>query len=122
MTREEMTRCLVLAIGPDACFERAMQEWWFSLRQNGGFRLTTTGMQVLADQLELEFWEFPIKAEDLDSRTLIALDRHLAAPYYVHYDGRRRPDKIVFFGSSDATTAYLYDNLKIFAQGVPGRS
>lgn len=114
-----MTAILVAALGDDYTGD-CSHTWWYNKRGTGGFRLTDTGLQVLRDKLALEFYEFPIKTTDLDSKTLITLDKHLDSPYYVCYNRRRQPEKILFFGSMDATVAYLYDDLRLFAQNALG--
>lgn len=121
MTRSQMTAVLVAALENRYTVELAEDTWWYNKRANGGFRLTDSGLNVLINDLQLKFYEFPIKTEDLDSRTLVTLDKHLANPYYVYYNRKRQPEKIIFFGSMDATTAYLYDDLKLFARSVLGR-
>jgi len=117
-TKREVTEALVQALDKNYPVDLAMSNWWYNRRENGGLRLTDTGAAVLKGTLELEHYEFKIKPEDLDSKTLIALDRNLTNPYYIGYTGRK-PSWIIFFGSKDATMAYLYDDLKLFARNMP---
>ena len=122
LARLELTRRLVDELDGDMALETAMADWWYSKRETGGFRLTDKGAQALAVDLGLKFYEFVIKPQDLDSKTLLALDRHLAMPYYIVYTGRQRqPSKVVFFGGRDATLAMLYDDIQVFARSAPGR-
>ena len=56
--------------------ESARISWWYNVRPTGGLRLTHTGFQTLADDLDLEFYEYkiidPIK---FNQNTILALDR-----------------------------------------------
>lgn len=118
-TKREITETLISAIEGGYDIDFAMTSWWFNRRLNGGFRLTDLGSHILTSTLGLQHYDMKITAEDLDSKTLIALDRNIENPYYIMYAGRK-PIWIIFFGSKDATMAYLYDNLKLFAKSSPG--
>lgn len=96
-----------------------MSSWWYNKRETGGLRLTDRGVYILLEVLDLEHFELKIKNNDLDSRTLIELDKNLSGPYYIRYDGRKSTS-LVMFSSRDATMAILYDDLRLFARNLPG--
>lgn len=96
-----------------------MSLWWYNKRDSGGFRLTDRGLSALMEGLELEHFELKLKDKDLDSRTLIELDKNLSGPYYIQYT-KTKPTSLVMFSSRDATMAILYDDLKLFAKNLPG--
>jgi hypothetical protein len=92
----------------------AMSAWWFNIRRHGGMRLTSTGYQTLADELELEHYAYAIDNPLLfDKHLILKLDRKMQMPYYIHAV-KGIPKKIVFFGSKEAVMVNLYGNLKQF--------
>lgn len=116
-----MTRILIAALNNQYSFDVALSDWWYSRRDSGGFRLTDRGFEILKELLNLEFYELKLKPGDLDSKTLLALDKNIGNPYYI-VNKHKKPDKIIFFGSKDASMAYLYDDIRLFAQRVSGRN
>ena len=92
----------------------ATSAWWFNLRRNGGMRLTSTGYQTLAEDLELEHYSYSIDDPHIFNKQLILkLDRKMQMPYYIH-TVKGIPKKIVFFGSKEAVMVNLYGNLEQF--------
>lgn len=118
-SRKTLTQTLVDAAPTGYTVDSAMSSWWYNKRETGGFRLTDRGVSALLEVLDLEHFELKLKDKDLDSRTLIELDKNLSGPYYIRYT-KSRPTSLVMFSSRDATMAILYDDLKLFAQNLPG--
>jgi len=107
----------LIALLPDqqrVSVESAIPSWWFNLRRNGGMRLTSTGYQTLAEDLELEHYSYNIDDPHIFNKQLILkLDRKMQMPYYIHAV-KGIPKKIVFFGSREAVMVNLYGNLQQF--------
>jgi len=94
--------------------ESALPSWWFNLRRNGGMRLTGTGYQTLAEDLELEHYSYNIDdPHTFNKQLILKLDRKMQMPYYIH-SVKGIPKKIVFFGGKEAVMVNLYGNLKQF--------
>jgi hypothetical protein len=90
--------------------------WWYNLRKNGGMRLTTTGYTTFVQMLDLEHYEFTIDDPvTFTQHTILALDRKLQMPYYIHVV-KGVPKKIIFFGSQEAMLANLYGSLSRFLE------
>ena len=94
--------------------ESARVSWWFNLRPNGGFRLTALGWFALAQDLDLEFYEYKIKDPvSFNQHIILALDRKLKMPYYI-VATKGIPKAVIFFGSKEAVLANLYGSLEKF--------
>jgi len=94
--------------------QSSLQLWWFNLRRNGGMRLTSTGYQTLAEDLELEHYSYAIDDPHVFNKQLILkLDRKMQMPYYVDAV-KGIPKRIIFFGSKEAVMVNLYGNLEQF--------
>jgi hypothetical protein len=94
--------------------ESALPSWWFNLRRNGGMRLTSTGYQTLAEDLELEHYSYNIDdPHTFNKQLILKLDRKMQMPYYIHAV-KGIPKRIVFFGSKEAVMVNLYGNLQQF--------
>ena len=92
----------------------AMSAWWFNIRQRGGMRLTSTGYQTLAEDLELEHYSYSINdPHTFNKQLILKLDRKMQMPYYIDAV-KGIPKKIVFFGSKEAVMVNLYGNLQQF--------
>lgn len=92
----------------------ALPSWWFNLRRNGGMRLTSTGYQTLAEDLQLEHYSYNIDDPHAFNKQLILkLDRKMQLPYYINAV-KGVPKQIVFFGGKEAVMVNLYGNLKQF--------
>jgi hypothetical protein len=77
-------------------------------------RLTATGYTTLVQVLDLEHYEYTINDPvTFNQHTVLALDRKLQMPYYIHVT-KGVPKKIVFFGSREAVVINLYANLQQF--------
>lgn len=76
-------------------------------------RLTTKGFDIFLNYLKLEHYNYKIEPFDLNSKLMIAMDRKLQQPYYI-VTHKMMPVQIVFFGSKEAMTANLYNNLQKF--------
>ena len=93
-------------------FEDAYSTWWHNLRKNGGMRLTSTGYHTFCEELDLEHYSFNIDdPTDFNQRMILAMDRKLQTPYYIHAV-KGIPKKIIFFGSKEAVMVNLYGDLK----------
>lgn len=114
--KHKLTNELVKQL-PESCAvtaETAKNTWWFNLRKNGGMRLTSTGFQTLAKDLELEHYEYSIDDPMVfNQQIILKLDRKMQMPYYIHAV-KGVPRKIVFFGSREAVMVNLYGNLQQF--------
>ena len=94
--------------------ESARVSWWFNLRPTGGFRLTALGWFALAQELDLEFYEYKIQDPvSFNQHTILALDRKLQMPYYI-VASKGVPKSLVFFDSKEAVLANLYGSLEKF--------
>ena len=92
----------------------AISAWWFNLRRNGGMRLTSTGYQTLAEDLELEHYSYGIDdPHTFNKQLILKLDRKMQMPYYID-SVKGIPKRIVFFGSQEAVIVNLYGNLAQF--------
>ena len=107
----------LIALLPDqqrVNLESALPSWWFNLRRNGGMRLTSTGYQTLAEDLELEHYSYNIDdPHTFNKQLILKLDRKMQMPYYIHAV-KGIPKRIVFFGSQEAVMVNLYGNLAQF--------
>lgn len=94
--------------------DSARVAWWYNIRPLGGLRLTTQGWFALAEDLDLEFYEYriddPLK---FNQHTILDLDRKLEMPYYIIYS-KGIPKSVVFFDSRDAVLVNLYGSLEKF--------
>ena len=93
----------------------AVMYFWMNIREGGGYRLTQNGYNVLTKILKLEKFEIPIDPHHITKRNLIALDRKLAAPYYIAVRRIGEP-KLVLFSSREAVMASLYGDLNSYLQ------
>jgi hypothetical protein len=92
----------------------ALPSWWFNLRRNGGMRLTSTGYQTLAEDLELEHYSYNIDdPHTFNKQLILKLDRKMQMPYYIDAV-KGIPKRIVFFGGKEAVMVNLYGNLEQF--------
>lgn len=87
--------------------------WWYNLRGQGGMRLTKAGFDFFIRHLKLESYNFKLKPFDINSRTIVAMDRKLQMPYFIETK-KMMPVQIVFFGSKEAVMANLYGDIKKF--------
>ena len=107
LTQELITRY------PDAPgLDEAMRSWWQNIREDGGLRLTDVGYLVFSDCLELNSYTFELPEKLLTPRNLIALDRHMASPYYIV--NNRKHNNMVMFGSREALMATLHGDMQRF--------
>lgn len=88
--------------------------WWKNIREDGGWRLTTLGYQVMSEHLKIEkyFYSFP-ELYIVTPHLLLKLDRKLKNPYYV-LETKKIPTQIIFFGSKEAMLLNLYGNIEKF--------
>ena len=90
----------------------AMEHWWQN--RNGGWRLTYDGFKALK-HYDIEHWEFDAPRLVPSPGLLLALDRKLTAPYYLHIS---KESKICFFSSREATMYALYNDVKRFVTSL----
>lgn len=111
----ELTRQLVEQLPPGSwTVDQARITWWYNFRDGGGMRLTKSGYDALAKELELEYYEFTIPpTAKFTYGTILALDKRLKTPYYLGRD-RGKFVKIVFFGSKEAVLVNLYGDIEKF--------
>ncbi len=90
----------------------AMQYWWQN--PHGGWRLTYDGFKALK-QYKLEHWDFDAPKMIPTPGLLLALDRKLTAPYYLHVG---KDSRICFFDGKEATMYALYQDVKRFVASL----
>ena len=94
--------------------ETAKVSWWHNVRPTGGLRLTSTGWNALAKDLDLEFYEYKITDPvAFNQHMILALDRKLQMPYYI-VATKGIPKAVVFFDSKEAVLVNLYGDLEKF--------
>ena len=90
--------------------------WWMNVKNDGGLRLTGPGFKILAEDLDLKFYEYRIPDPMLFSmRVVLELDRKLKDPYYINVK-KGYPVNIIFFGSQEAMLINLYGSLEKFLE------
>ncbi len=90
----------------------AMEYWWQNPRS--GWRLTSDGFRALK-QYDIEHWEFDVPKLVPSPSLLLALDRKLAAPYYLNIG---KESRICFFSGKEATMYALYQDVKRFVASL----
>jgi hypothetical protein len=78
--------------------------------------LTDEGYYVFSNYLELSSYTFELPEKLLTPRNLIALDSHMASPYYIV--NNRKHNKIVMFGSREAMMATLHGDMQQFINSL----
>ena len=120
MTKHKLTKRLVELLPEDhrLSIEEAMILWYTNIRNNGGFRLTQNGLQVMKI-LGLESWS--VELDDIkitmDKNLLLSLDRKLTYPYFIDY----KKKEIIFYSSKEAMMATMYGSIKHWLDNVPQR-
>ena len=120
MTKHKLTKKLIelLPEGHRITVEEAMVLWYTNIRNNGGFRLTANGHQVMKI-LSLDSW--PVELGDIkitmDKNLLLDLDRKLTYPYFIDYKNKQ----IVFYSSREAVMATMYGSVKNWLANMPQR-
>ena len=111
----ELTQQLVDQLDPDLgiTVKSATSTWWFNIRKNGGLRLTGPGFDIFKQHLNLAHYEFEVDPLQVTQQLILALDRKMQTPYYIHAV-KGVPRKIVLFGSREALLINLYRDLKHF--------
>lgn len=111
----ELTRRLVEQLDPDLgiTVKAATRTWWFNIRKNGGLRLTRPGFDVFKNNLNLAYYEFEVDPLQITQQLILALDRKMQTPYYIHAV-KGVPRKIYLFGSREAVLINLYKDLVHF--------
>lgn len=112
-----LTAQLVKQLAPGSwTVEQARTAWWYNFRETGGMRLTQQGYRVFVKDLEIEYYDFAVPASTkFSASTVLALDRKLQMPYYIH-SNRQRVTQLTFFSSREAVLANLYNDLEQFLQ------
>ena len=91
---------------------------WENTRNEGGFRLTTEGYDLLSNYLELENHKVKLDAIDFwESKILLMLDQKLKHPYYIDnisFTVKPTVVTMMFFDSKEAMLAILYGNIQKF--------
>lgn len=120
MTKHKLTKQLIELLPEDhrLSVEEAMILWYTNIRNNGGFRLTQNGFQVMKI-LGLESWSVPLTdiKITMDKNLLLALDRKLTWPYFIDY----KKKEIVFYSSREAVMATMYGSIKNWLDNMPQR-
>ena len=99
-----------------------MITWWANIREDGGFRLTKHGYDMLHKVLSMESWvvELPEKTY-ISKQDILEMDRKLCWPYYIRTRGKKNIE-IVFFSSREAMMASLYGNVRTWIESCVYRS
>ena len=120
MTKHKLTKRLIELLPEDhrISIEEAMILWYTNIRNNGGFRLTQNGFQVMKI-LGLESWSVPLTdiKITMDKNLLLALDRKLTWPYFIDY----KKKEIIFYSSKEAVMATMYGSIKNWLDNMPQR-
>jgi len=120
MTKHKLTKRLIELLPEDhrLSVEEAMILWYTNIRNNGGFRLTQNGLQVMKI-LGLESWSVPLTdiKITMDKNLLLALDRKLTWPYFIDY----KKKEIIFYSSREAVMATMYGSIKNWLDNMPQR-
>lgn len=102
---------------PDApSLDEAMTTWWQNRRPDGGLRLTDVGYLVFDRNLELDSYAFELPERFLTPKNLLALDRHMTAPYYIV--NNRKHNQLIMFGSREAMMAALHGDIQRFINSL----
>jgi hypothetical protein len=94
-------------VQPLPTFDRALKQWWFNIRENGGMRLTEHGY-IVFNVLELERWEHNLDSKIINADLLLTLDQKLTCPYYITPGKQPR---LVMFGSQETMMLKLYGDI-----------
>jgi hypothetical protein len=120
MTKHKLTKRLIELLPEDhrISIEEAMVLWYTNIRNNGGFRLTQNGLQVMKI-LGLESWSVPLNdiKITMDKNLLLSLDRKLTWPYFIDY----KKKEIIFYSSREAVMATMYGSIKNWLDNMPQR-
>ena len=120
MTKHKLTKRLIELLPEDhrLSVEEAMILWYTNIRNNGGFRLTHNGLQVMKI-LGMESWTVPLTdiKITMDKNLLLALDRKLTYPYFIDY----KKKQVIFYSSKEATMATMYGSIKNWLDKMPQR-
>jgi hypothetical protein len=114
--KKKLTEILVDQLDPNCgiTVKKAMHTWWFNLRSSGGMRLTSAGYHAFTEELDLEHYTYNVNdPTDINQQMILAMDRKLQMPYYIHAV-KSIPKKVIFFGSKEAMVTNLYGDLKNF--------
>ena len=120
MSKHKLTKRLIELLPEDhrISLEEAMIVWYTNFRNNGGFRLTQNGLQIMKI-LGLESWS--VELDDIkitmDKTMLLALDRKLTYPYFIDY----KKKAIIFYSSKEAVMATMYSSIKNWLDHMPER-
>lgn len=120
MSKHKLTKRLIELLPEDhrISLEEAMIVWYTNFRNNGGFRLTQNGLQIMKI-LGLESWS--VELDDIkitmDKTMLLALDRKLTYPYFIDY----KKKAIIFYSSKEAVMATMYSSIKNWLDHMPQR-
>lgn len=91
--------------------EQAMKSWWQDIRSDSGFRLSSTGFEILTS-LDIECHRFEVNNNTLlFPRQLLVLNKKLDCPYYIQYG---KHPQLVLFGSQQAVLYAIYGDLEKF--------
>ena len=103
-----------------ASVERAMNTWWYNVRDVGGLRLTATGYHAMVSEFGVENWQLSINdpKKALTKRLLLEMDQKMEWPYYIDYKNKC----VMFFGSQEAVMASLYGDLLAWLKNRPARA
>ena len=120
MSKHKLTKRLIELLPEDQriTLEEAMIVWYTNFRNNGGFRLTQNGLQVMKI-LGLASWS--VELDDIkitmDKKLLLALDRKLTYPYFIDY----KKKQVIFYSSKEAIMATMYGSIKNWLDKMPQR-
>lgn len=114
MTRSEFTQQMWEQL-PDPIrdamsLEKATEQWWHDVRDDGGWRLSWSGLVDLTDVLKTPSWDFDFTARDIPSWAYLHLKKHVGVPYYLVQN--RKHTRITLLDSKLAMMVGLYGDVE----------
>jgi hypothetical protein len=104
------------AIRQTRTLDQTTQDWWHDAREDGGWRLSWTGLVDLTDVLNQESWDFEFVKQDIQPWALLKLKKHLAVPYYIVQN--RKHTKITVLDSKQAMMIGLYGQVEAWISSL----
>ena len=81
---------------------------WKNTNHTNGLALTKTGLNYLAESLNLKQWKFSIP--EITSGDVVMMDRYMIYPYYFVSQKTNTHKNLIIFDESTATQLLLYNN------------
>ena len=91
--------------------------WYDTRKKSTGLRLSESGFNMLTQNLDLQYWCYPMDAKAQHPKNLLSLDRHLACPYYLRR--QQRQFDLVLLGDRESVLASIYGDVERFIASLP---